>query len=57
MRSKSTCRLAAGESWSGGYVLRYREHYWEAPVFDRQGLQPMPPVDLEEADEDEDEED
>jgi len=35
-------RLSPGEQWKGEFVVRYHECYWDPPVFDRDGAQPLP---------------
>lgn len=35
-------RLPAGETWKGEFVIRHHNRYWDPPVFDRDGPQPMP---------------
>lgn len=35
-------RLAPGDQWKGEFVIRYHESYWDPPVFDRDGAQPLP---------------
>ncbi len=37
-------RLKPGEEWRGEFVMRHHNRYWDAPLFDRQGLQPLPPL-------------
>jgi hypothetical protein len=35
-------RLTPGKKWRGEYVIRYHPRYWDPPVFDSDGMQPMP---------------
>ncbi|WIA17434.1 hypothetical protein OEZ85_014284 [Tetradesmus obliquus] len=35
-------KLAPGKKWRGEYVIRYHPRYWDPPVFDSEGMQPMP---------------
>jgi hypothetical protein len=36
------CRLAPGKKWRGEYVIRYHPRYWDPPIWDSDGMQPMP---------------
>lgn len=35
-------RLSPGQAWKGEFVVRHNERYWEPPLFDRDGPQPLP---------------
>lgn len=42
MAFKLPARLEAGDIWGGEYVIRHHNRYWNPPIFDRDGPQPMP---------------